>query len=132
MAESLLSQHRLSSVDLHGLTETISASIQDANSLLHSFESRLLAAQEQQRHLEAVRADLEAQLAQNDQDLNATSLEIQESEQAMLDWEERLRILKAVEMEMEETKDRALEELKTSVGKIPPEAGLYSLRSLTD
>lgn len=121
MTESILTEHRLSGVDLHGLTGTVFQSIQDATMLRASFEERLFAAQEQQRALEAARVELEAQLALNAQDLDATALEIQESERLLEDCEGRLQILKVVEMEMEDTKQRALEELKMSVGKIPPE-----------
>ena len=117
----VLHQSRLSAVDLHGLTESISSSITTATSLHHAFQDRLLAAQEHQRRLEAARAELEAQLAQNMQDLDATRVEIQESERGISDCEERLRILRVVEQETEDTKQRALDELKLSVNKIPPE-----------
>ena len=128
---SILTQPRLSGADLHLLTEEISSSILSTTTLLQGFESRLLAAQEHHRHLEAARIELEAQLARTVQDLSSTALEIGESERGMVDCEERLRILRVVEGEMEDTKERALEELKISAAKIPPEvSGLFCMDGL--
>lgn len=118
---SILTHSRLSGADLHLLTEEVSSNILSTTTLRQGFEGRLLAAQDHQRQLEAARIELEAQLAQTEQDLSTTALEIQESERGLFDCEERLKILQVVEMEMEDTKERALEELKNSAVKIPPE-----------
>jgi hypothetical protein len=116
----LFTTNRLSLLDLRGLSTDISGHISSTNHDLLLYQAQKQDAFQQSQFLHQQRAELEAALQRNAEDMDRTMFELQEAERGEMECTERLRVLHDVELEMEAIKERALDDLKMTLGKIPP------------
>jgi hypothetical protein len=125
MADHLLSQSRLSLIDLRGLGESLDVSLGDAIHEQALYQNQIAAILGAQRDLEAMRLQLEEKLQQINLDLDRAALDLLDAERGEAESAERIRILQHVQEETNAIKHRALEELKMSYQRVPPKVSVH-------
>lgn len=110
---------RLSAVNLKGWSDNLSGLIADAAQQQFYFQSQIAGALQRRQELESIRLQLEMQLEQNRADMDVTTLAIAQAEAGEADASERLRVLREVDAQALAIKQRALEDLTATMGRIP-------------